>query len=150
MFKNVYFYYDNIYILRNSKMCMAFNFKGVFNKAQACDDYVELDVSAPKSQKEKIKIRPFTLKKYDDINEILTALREGYTIAFIDIKQLKSKDIIELKRAMTKIKKTVDAMEGSIAGFGDNAVIAAPEFAEIYRGPAMLDSKQSTREDLSQ
>jgi len=31
---------------------------------------------------------------------------------------LKSKDIIELKRAVSKIKKTVDAMEGTIAGFG--------------------------------
>ncbi len=127
---------------------MAFNFKGVFNKQQAGDDYVELDVTAPKSQKEKIKIRPFTLKKYDDINEILAALREGYTIAFIDIRQLKSKDIIELKRALTKIKKTVDAMEGSIAGFGDHAIIACPEFAEVYRGPMVSDAKPSSNNDM--
>jgi len=115
---------------------MVFGLKGVFNKSQGADDYVELDLNQAKSRKEKIKIRQFTLKKYDDINDILASLREGYTIAFIDIKQLKSKDIIELKRALTKIKKTVDAMEGSIAGFGDNAIIASPEFAEIYRGPA--------------
>lgn len=127
---------------------MAFNFKGVFNKQQSGDDYVELDVTAPKSQKEKIKIRPFTLKKYDDINEILAALREGYTIAFIDIRQLKSKDIIELKRALTKIKKTVDAMEGSIAGFGDHAIIACPEFAEVYRGPATMSDAKSSKDDL--
>ncbi len=127
---------------------MAFNFKGVFNKQQSGDDYVELDVSAPKPQKEKIKIRPFTLKKYDDINEILAALREGYTIAFIDIRQLKSKDIIELKRAVTKIKKTVDAMEGSIAGFGEHAIIVAPEFAEVCRGPAIPESKSSSNDIL--
>jgi len=126
---------------------MAFNFKGVFNKAQNSDDYVELDVTQPKASKEKIKIRPFTLKKYDDINEILAALREGYTIAFIDIRQLKSKDIIELKRALTKIKKTVDAMEGSIAGFGDHAIIACPEFAEVYRGPTTATVK-STKDDM--
>lgn len=115
---------------------MVFGFKGVFNKSQATDDYVELDLNAAKSKKEKIKIRQFVLTKYDDINEILAALREGYTIAFIDIRKLKSKDIIELKRALTKIKKTVDAMEGSIAGFGDSAIIASPDFAEIYRGPS--------------
>jgi len=114
---------------------MVFGLKGVFNKTQS-DDYVELDLNQTKARKEKIKIRQFTLKKYDDINDILASLREGYTIAFIDIKQLKSKDIIELKRALTKIKKTVDAMEGSIAGFGDNAIIVSPEFAEIYRGPS--------------
>ncbi len=127
---------------------MAFNFKGVFNKSQGSDDYVELDVNQPRAIKEKIKIRPFTLKKYDDINEILAALREGYTIAFIDIRQLKSKDIIELKRALTKIKKTVDAMEGSIAGFGDHAIIAAPEFAEVYRGPATTAAKPTSKDDM--
>ncbi|MBS3083515.1 cell division protein SepF [Candidatus Pacearchaeota archaeon] len=87
------------------------------------------------------------MKKYDDINDILASLREGYTIAFIDIKQLKSKDIIELKRALTKIKKTVDAMEGSIAGFGDNAIIASPEFAEIYRGPSGQAGAQNVPKD---
>ena len=122
---------------------MVFNFKGVFNKQQSGDDYVELDMSSPKSQKEKIKIRPFVLKKYDDINEILASLREGYTIAFIDIRQLKSKDIIELKRAVSKIKKTVDAMEGSIAGFGDHALIATPEFAEVYRAPSAPEKSKS-------
>ena|ERR1051325_3513443 len=119
---------------------MAFNLKGMFNKAQSGDDYVELDVNQPKEKKERIKIRIFTLKKYDDINEILACLREGYTIAFIDIRPLKTKDIIELKRAVTKIKKTIDAMEGSIAGFGDHAIIAAPEFAEVQRA-AVADAK---------
>lgn len=127
---------------------MVFGLKGVFNKTQSSDDYVELDLNQSKARKEKIKIRQFTLKKYDDINEILASLREGYTIAFIDIKQLKSKDIIELKRALTKIKKTVDAMEGSIAGFGDNAIIASPEFAEIYRGPSGQVNPQAPKDDM--
>mgnify|MGYP001588313806 CR=1 FL=1 len=67
------------------------------------------------------------------MDEFLNSLREGYTIAVIDIKPLKSKDIVELKRAVSKIKKTVDALEGTIAGFGDNVIIAAPEFAHIHR-----------------
>ncbi len=127
---------------------MAFKFKEMFGKSQGGEDYVELDLNQAKEKKERIKIRPFTLKKYDDINDILAALREGYTIAFIDIRPLKSKDIIELKRAVSKIKKTVDAMEGSIAGFGDHALIAAPEFAEVYRGPVMSDAKPSSKDDL--
>ena len=128
---------------------MAFGFKGVFNKSQPSDDYVELDLNQTKSRKEKIKIRQFTLNKYDDINEILAALREGYTIAFIDIRKLKSKDIIELKRALTKIKKTVYAMEGSIAGFGDQAIIASPDFAEIYRGPGTTQVQDSQNKENS-
>ena len=45
---------------------MAFGFKNVFNKSQASDDYVELDLNQAKEKKERIKIRPFTLKKYDE------------------------------------------------------------------------------------
>lgn len=127
---------------------MAFKFKEMFGKSQSGEEYVELDLNQAKEKKERIKIRPFTLRKYDDINDILAALREGYTIAFIDIRPLKSKDIIELKRAVSKIKKTVDAMEGSIAGFGDHALIAAPEFAEVYRGPVTMDTKPSAKDDM--
>ena len=68
----------------------------------------------------------FTLKNYEDVNQVLDALREGYTIAIIDIKTLRKKDSIELKRAISKIKKTTDALEGSIAGFGENIVIVTP------------------------
>lgn len=127
---------------------MAFKLKEMFGKSSGADEYIELDLSQKAERKERIKIRPFTLRKYDDINEILAALREGYTIAFIDIRPLKSKDIIELKRAVSKIKKTVDAMEGSIAGFGDHALIAAPEFAEVYRGPVMAETKSSAKDDM--
>ncbi len=95
-------------------------------------EYIEIDLGQ-EAKKAKIIVRPFVLKKFEDINNILTSLREGYTIAVIDIKALKSKDIIELKRAIAKIKKTADALEGSIAGFGENTIIVTPQFAEIYK-----------------
>ena len=95
-------------------------------------DYVEIDLGK-EVKKAKVIVRPFVLKSYEDVNPILNALREGYTIAVIDFKPLKAKDIIELKRAISKIKKTVDALEGSISGFGDSKILATPEFAEIYK-----------------
>ena len=70
-------------------------------------------------------------------------IREGYTIAVIDIKTLKSKDVIELKRVISKIKKTIEAMEGSIAGFGENTVIAVPSFAKIQKGTEEVRKKSS-------
>jgi SepF-like predicted cell division protein (DUF552 family) len=110
---------------------MALNFKNLFNKKS--DEYLEIDLNASQPSEKKIVVRPFTLNQYDDIGEILNTLREGYSIAVIDMKPLKSKDVIELKRAVSKIKKTVEALEGSIAGFGDNIVIATPSFADIYK-----------------
>ena len=95
-------------------------------------DYIEIDLGQ-ESKKNKVLIKPFVLKKFEDTTEILNALREGYTIAVIDIRPLKQKDIIELKRSVAKIKKTIEALEGEIAGFGENIVIATPSFAEVYK-----------------
>ncbi|MEK6855927.1 MAG: cell division protein SepF [Nanoarchaeota archaeon] len=113
---------------------MVFNLKKLFGK-DSNEEYVEIDLNAAKSADTKVVVKPFVLRTFDDTNDILNALREGYTIAVIDIKTLKTKDVIELKRAVAKIKKTVDAIEGSIAGFGENMVIVTPKFAEIHRAP---------------
>ncbi len=95
------------------------------------NEYLEIDLEQEKREN-KVLVRLFTLKDYEDANLVLNSLREGYTIAIIDIKVLKKKDPIELKRAVSKIKKTIDALEGSIAGFGD-VIIATPSFATIPR-----------------
>jgi SepF-like predicted cell division protein (DUF552 family) len=105
-------------------------------------EYVEIDLGK-ESKKAKILIKPFVLKKFEDVNDVLNSLREGYTIAIIDIKPLKSKDIIEVKRAISKIKKTADALEGSIAGFGENVIIVTPSFAEIHKPQVERPSRNS-------
>ena len=99
------------------------------------DDYLEIDLGQEEKEN-KVLIKLFVLKDYEDVGEILNALREGYTIAIIDIKILRKKDSIELKRAVSKIKKTTDALEGSIAGFGENTIIVAPSFAKIHKDVA--------------
>jgi len=108
-------------------------------------DYFEVDVGQ-EEKRMKVGVRPFVLRKFEDVNEILNALREGYTIAIIDIQALRKKDIIELKRAVSKIKKTTEALEGNITGFGENIIIATPSFAEITVPenpvPAMDESKR--------
>ena len=102
-------------------------------------EYIEIDLGR-EVKKSKVIVRPFVLKSFEDVTPILNALREGYTIAVIDIKVLKTKDIIELKRAISKIKKTTDALEGNIAGFGENVIIATPQFADIYKPSTRMPS----------
>jgi len=121
---------------------MAFNLKRLLGTNDE-EEYVEIDLNSSEPKENKIIVKPFVLRQFDDINEVLNSLRDGYTIAVIDIKILKSKDVIELKRAIAKIKKTVDALEGSIAGFGDNMIIATPKFAEIHKAP-LAKSKEKT------
>lgn len=111
-------------------------------------DFIEIGLEDEKSDS-KVLIKTFTLTVYEDINPILNSLREGYTIAIIDIKPLKSKDVVELKRAISKVKKTVEALEGKIAGFGENVVIATPsKVFEIHKGSVETSSKPSRRDEL--
>jgi len=97
------------------------------------EDYVEIDTKVDIGGKTKVVIRPFVIEEFTDIKPVLDALREGYTIALVNIKPLKDKDIVELKRAVNKLKKTTDAIEGDIAGFGEDWIVATPGFAKVFR-----------------
>ena len=108
------------------------------------NEYLEIDLDQPEKRENKVLVKLFVLRQYDDVNDILNALREGYTIAVIDIKALRQKDSIELKRVISKIKKTTDALEGNIAGFGENTVIVTPSFAKIQKeAQAPIDESKS-------
>ena len=109
------------------------------------EEYLEIDLGREEKEKNKVLVKLFVLKNYEEVNEILTALREGYTIAVIDIKILRQKDSIELKRAISKIKKTTDALEGSIAGFGENIVIVTPSFARIHKEETRVKAEPKSR-----
>jgi len=112
----------------------------------AGDEYLEIDLEQEEKEN-KVLVKLFVLKHYDDVTEILNALREGYTIAIIDIKILRQKDSIELKRAVSKIKKTADALEGNIAGFGENTVIVTPSFAKIHKEISRPKEEKRSRFD---
>ena len=95
-------------------------------------EYLEVETGQV-GEKAKILIRPFVLREFDDVKNVLETLRNGYTIAIVDVKHLRDRDVFELKRAVGKIKKTCDDLEGDIAGF-DNLIIVTPAFAKIHRG----------------
>lgn len=96
------------------------------------EGYVELSSEGEGGQS-KVTVRQFILEDFADVKPVLDSLRDGYTVALVNIKPLKDRDLVELKRAVNKIKKTCDAVEGDIAGFGDDWICVTPSFAEIYR-----------------
>ena len=103
------------------------------------EDYVEIS-SQPSDRggKAKVVVRPFIIEDFADIKPALDSLREGYTIALINIKPLKDKDLVELKRAINKLKKTCEAISGDIAGFSEDWIVVTPSFASVHRGSADL------------
>ena len=114
--------------------------------------YVELGNESGADTRSKLMVRPFVIEEFEGIKPILDSLREGHTIALINIKPLKDKDLVELKRAINKLKKTCDAIEGDIAGFGENWIAAVPNFAYIYRGQkgAKEEGKKASMQEVTE
>lgn len=100
------------------------------------EDYVELttETDVPKA---KIVVRPFVIEDFSDIKPALDSLREGYTIALINVGPLRERDMVELKRAVNKLKKTCDAIDGDIAGFGNDWIVITPSFASVHRNKSI-------------
>ena len=99
------------------------------------NEYLELSQELSPEDRPRIVVKPFVMEDFEDIKPILDDLRKGKTIALINIQPLKEKDIVELKRAVNKLKKTCDAIRGDIAGFGEDYIVATPEFAFVHRSP---------------
>jgi SepF-like predicted cell division protein (DUF552 family) len=109
-------------------------------------DFLHVDSEQP-TGKTKIVLRPYVLEEFEDVKPVLDSLREGYTIPLINIKPLKDKDLVELKRAINKLKKTCDAIEGDIAGFGEDWIAVVPSFAQIHREKKELPVEKTERYD---
>ena len=107
------------------------------------DEYVELDTSTNSSTtSSKVIVRPFVLDDFADIKTILETLREGNTICLINIRPLREKYMIELKRAINKLKKTIEAIDWEIAGFGEDYIVVTPSFAEIHKNEETNDLEE--------
>jgi len=99
------------------------------------EEFVELDESAL-NEDNKVGVRIEVLKDFLDTERIQQLIREGDVI-FLRIKELRNKDVTELKRSVEKLKKTCVAMNGDIAGIDEDFLVLTPKFARVYRGQAV-------------
>lgn len=98
------------------------------------EEYVELgteqEEALPKTLIEVEKMSDFA-----DSDRIQKKVRDG-RVLLVRVKDLKDKDMTELKRAIEKVKKTCMAINGDIAGIGDDWVIVTPASARVHREAA--------------
>lgn len=95
-------------------------------------DFVELDATTAERE-EDVVIKAATLNEYSDIEEVQDMLRND-AIVWINIRPLKNKDMADLKRAVNRLKKTVKAVNGDMAGVDEEWIVVCPEYAHIERG----------------
>ncbi|MFB6244984.1 MAG: cell division protein SepF [Candidatus Nanohaloarchaea archaeon] len=102
------------------------------------DEFVELDARTAEKD-EKVVVKAHTLKEYEDVEAVQEKLRDD-SIVWINIRPLKNKDMADLKRAVNRLKKTVKAVDGDMAGVDEEWIVVCPEYATIERSGKMADS----------
>jgi len=111
--------------------------RGILSKVKTDDimdehvDYVELEGLAEKGSSGKT-IKIATLNDFSDVDHIQKELRDGH-IVWVRMKPLKEKDMIELKRAIDRLRKTCIAVNGDIAGVDEDYLIVSPDGVKIHR-----------------
>lgn len=95
------------------------------------EEYLEIESGF--EEEGKISVRIENLKSYSDTERILQFLRDG-NVLFVRIKELRERDINELKKAVERLKKTCSAMDGDLAGVDEDFLVITPKFFRIYRG----------------
>ncbi len=128
---------NNLDLLHLYKMAAFFGRK---NKEEFieddAEDYLsvsELDNKSGNPEK-LLDVRVFVLDDYENIREILDTIRSEKTMCLVDIHLLRNKDPDELRRAVDKLKKTVEAVSGEVVGFHENWILVAPKFVHIHKG----------------
>jgi SepF-like predicted cell division protein (DUF552 family) len=97
------------------------------------EEFIEVNVMDSDDKKRgHLGIKVERLAEFPDAERVLRSVRDG-NVVFLKIKALKEKDIGELKRAVDKLKKTVSANNGDIAGVEQDWLILTPEFAKVMR-----------------
>ena len=96
------------------------------------DEYVEIDMEQEDTANKKLLVEVERLDNYADSDRLQRKVREG-NILLVKIKDLKAKDMEELKRSVEKLRKTCLAINGDIAGMGEEWLILTPAAARVHR-----------------
>ena len=107
-------------------------FKDIFGKFKTPQEYLELEIEGGERPLEKLLVQVEKMDNYEDSDRIQKKVREG-VILLVKIKHLREKDMNELKRAIARVRKTCIAINGDIAGIGDDWIIVTPSRARVHR-----------------
>ena len=101
-------------------------------------EYVELEVDQKEKPVAKLYVKYYTLVKFEDSGSVLNDIRSGSTLSFIKIKEIREKGgMDELKRTITKMKRSADASDAQIVGIDEDYIIIVPNFVKVEKGDVL-------------
>ncbi len=119
-------------------------FLNVFKRKVDLEDsneYVELEVEQKDKPTTKLFVKYYTVNKFEDSASVLNDIRSGYTLSFVRVKDLREKGgIDELKRTISKLKKSADAAEAQIVGIDEDYVLIVPNFVKVEKGNVLTNA----------
>lgn len=102
------------------------------------NEYVELEVDQKEKPTTKLYVKYYNLVKFEDSGVVLNDIRSGYTLSFIKIKEIKDKGgIEELKRTISKLKRSADAADAQIVGIDEDYILIVPNFVKVEKGDVL-------------
>jgi SepF-like predicted cell division protein (DUF552 family) len=117
-------------------------------KKEASDQYVEV-IPTQKAEEVKIYVRVFRIKDPSEVKAVVDSLRERNYIVFVDISGLNvDKDLVEVKKVVSRIKSVVDAIGGDIVAVNKDWIIATPPYVRIWRRHQMSSIEEVKQENL--
>jgi hypothetical protein len=106
--------------------------KSIVDKFKGEDSYVEVEQQEEHKEEKQLWIEIEKLDSFTDSDRIQRKVREG-NILLVRIRDLRAKDMEELKRSVERIRRTCLAVNGDIAGLGDDWLIVTPATAKVFR-----------------
>ncbi len=106
---------------------------GIMDKFRGGDEeYLQLEHAQEDTGPKLRLVEVEKMESYADSDRIQKKAREG-GIMLVKIKDLKNKDVSELKRAVERVKKTCLAIDGDIAGVGEDWLVVCGAGVKVQR-----------------
>jgi hypothetical protein len=106
--------------------------KNIMDRLKSGEDYVEVDHPEEPKAERQLWVEVEKLDSFADSDRIQRKIREG-NILVVRIRDLRAKDAEELKRSVERIRRTCLAVNGDIAGLGEEWLLVTPAAAKIFR-----------------
>ena len=106
---------------------------GILDKFKGSEDeYLQLEHPQEDAGPKLKTVEIEKMDSYADSDRIQKKVRDG-GIMLVKIRDLKNKDVSELKRAVERVKKTCLAIDGDIAGVGEDWIVVCGTGAKVHR-----------------